>query len=889
MVLAFVAVIFNPLVSVAFPLLENSQDQIRELSTDQSQRRLERLKVNGGYHHLSLSVFRKDVIKFKSVEQIAADFNTLEVRMTGGESYRALFSKGFVQPNGQVSWSGRIEGDLHSIAVFTEHDGHLAGEIHAFGKVLSIKPVERGLVAIRELDRSQVSSQGDDQVLVQSKAAGIATMATAVEDDGTVIDLYVFYNDAALAASASIVTEITNDIAFTNTALDSSCALTSIRLVGTQLITFSETGTIGTDLNAFADAYDGKADSVYTTMVNAGADMGQLWIEEVSAAPSGSGASTACGAAQTGIPYPVNTGFSIKVRSCSAYATAHEIGHNFTVLHDRYQCFSTKLNQNYPQESGWGYVNLNEKVRDIMSYDSECTAHGLSCTEVPYFSNPRIFINGQPFGLPAQADAVRQINRNRFYLARTRAAVTTPTAPTFSLCQEVRANELKLDKCFIATAAFGSFLDPHVIRFRQFRDHTMAKSEMGRRLIELYYQYSPGWVKSLEAHPALLPITRVVLWGLLFIAENIVFTLILISIGFAAFFARFVFRRIGRGSTAWLWAFALLAISKPPVSEAAVVNPTLFWGRLDTNPAALEVGRAAGGLSLNQFSTTNATKSERRDVVASKATGSSSAEVRWLGPRFSISAVASLPSKESFSRTMNEGTVDTWETRSESYGVQGAVGYGGGGSRPGLVLGASFRNMKVVLPRDGITDQYGTKATERSDQLSAGTLGVRWQFTQLVTIGAFLDYGRSVSSEMAAVNQVKTGLGVGYAGERSNFLRKIDLAYISSPPSLGYEESPYSTAWSFGKKGFNFDLEVGVEISTEIKTVALGFEYEALTWQGYKGEGSGAKETLLTIKAVIGFLDDKFLASANIIQRSVQYASLKETNSGVLIGASILF
>ena len=71
--------------------------------------------------------------------------------------------------------------------------------------------------------------------------------------------------------------------------------------------------------------------------------------------------------------------------------------------------------------------------------------------------------------------------------------------------------------------------------------------------------------------------------------------------------------------------------------------------------------------------------------------------------------------------------------------------------------------------------------------------------------------------------------------------------------------------------------------------MALGFEYEALTWQGYKGEGSGAKETLLTIKAVIGFLDDKFLASANIIQRSVQYASLKETNSGVLIGASILF
>src|SRR5690606_1243984 len=105
-----------------------------------------------------------------------------------------------------------------------------------------------------------------------------------------------------------------------------------------------------------------------------------------------------CGIAVTSIPEPgPNSGFSIKVRPCSAHTTAHEIGHNFTVMHDRYTCKDYKLQANYDFETGWGYVNLNDKVRDIMSYDIECLAHGMTCARLPYYSNPRLFVNGAPF------------------------------------------------------------------------------------------------------------------------------------------------------------------------------------------------------------------------------------------------------------------------------------------------------------------------------------------------------------------------------------------------------------------------------------------------------------------------------------------------------------
>jgi hypothetical protein len=45
--------------------------------------------------------------------------------------------------------------------------------------------------------------------------------------------------------------------------------------------------------------------------------------------------------------------------------------------------------------------------------------------------------------------------------------------------------------CFIATAAYGSYLDPHVRTLRKFRDNNLLTNSIGTWFVEFYYRHSP--------------------------------------------------------------------------------------------------------------------------------------------------------------------------------------------------------------------------------------------------------------------------------------------------------------------------------------------------------------------------------------------------------------
>lgn len=106
-------------------------------------------------------------------------------------------------------------------------------------------------------------------------------------------------------------------------------------------------------------------------------------------------------------------------------------------------------------------------------------------------------------------------------------------------------------KCFIATAAYGSYLDPHVTILRNFRDNVLLwntdisllgnkihiENSLGKLFVKTYYQYSPPIAAYIAKHEKIKFLTRLLLTPFVYVVSYFrqIFGLIFLVTLFTAF------------------------------------------------------------------------------------------------------------------------------------------------------------------------------------------------------------------------------------------------------------------------------------------------------------------------------------------------------------------
>jgi hypothetical protein len=105
------------------------------------------------------------------------------------------------------------------------------------------------------------------------------------------------------------------------------------------------------------------------------------------------------------------------------------------------------------------------------------------------------------------------------------------------------------DSCFIATAAHGSKMEPHVKILRDFRDHFLLTNSRGRDFVHLYYSYSPALADFIAKHDTLRAIVRLSLlpivgisWVALSLGQALTLALVILLLALMSSVAVFTVR-----------------------------------------------------------------------------------------------------------------------------------------------------------------------------------------------------------------------------------------------------------------------------------------------------------------------------------------------------------
>ncbi len=242
------------------------------------------------------------------------------------------------------------------------------------------EPCEGGKTPPVELPR-EIDPTDDDYLPVPLRPEdGVETIVGGGCTQSTpIVDMWVLYtpaardamgSDSAIRAEAALAVELTNE------AYSNSACTQRMRLIRATLISYTESGSLNTDLDRLTDTGDGVMDGIHATRDTINADLVALYTD------TGSGLGW-CGSSYT------SGFFCVKwSRAAGTFSHAHESGHNMGCAHDRpnVDCDPTP---NY----GYGFTTVGNSgtFSTIMSYGANRVTH---------YSNPNVNFDGVATGVP---------------------------------------------------------------------------------------------------------------------------------------------------------------------------------------------------------------------------------------------------------------------------------------------------------------------------------------------------------------------------------------------------------------------------------------------------------------------------------------------------------